>query len=118
MSELFLEAAARLDRPGAEPAAPAPGEIDEVRVWRALATVIDPEIGLDIVTLGLVLEVECIENAVRVTFTLTTPACPLEGVITEGIQRAVSRVEGVDHVLPRVVWEPRWHPGMIREDAW
>lgn len=112
----FPAAAAALDLPAAADAEPA--GIDEVAAWRALGSVVDPEIGLDIVTLGLVHEVECIENAVRVTFTLTTPACPLEGVITAGIRRALGRVPGVDHVLTNLVWEPRWHPGMIREDAW
>ena len=69
-------------------------------------------------TLGLVFGVECYENAVRVTFTLTTPGCPMEAVITEGIRRAVSAVPGVEHVLANLVWEPAWHPGMIREGAW
>lgn len=117
MNPDFLAAAARLDAsvPGRE--APAQ-EVDEVGVWKALATVIDPEIGLDVVTVGLVYEVECIENAVRVRFTLTTPACPLEGVITRGIEQAVAAVPGVDHVFAELVWEPRWHPGMIREGAW
>lgn len=118
MNEEFLRAAARLDAPP-PPAEPAPEEgIDEVEVWKALATVIDPEIGLDIVTVGLIYGVECVENAVRVTFTLTTPACPMEGILTEGIGNAVAAVPGVDHVLPELVWEPRWHPGMIREGAW
>lgn len=118
MNEEFLRAAARLDAPP-PPAAAAPDvPIDEVEVWQALSRVIDPEIGLDIVTVGMVYEVECIENAVRVTFTLTTPGCPMEDVITNGIEQAVLGVPGVEHVLPSLVWEPRWHPGMIREDAW
>ena len=116
MNEGFHAAAAALDAP--DPVPSAPEGIDERRVWEALSTVIDPEIGLDIVTLGMVFEIECYENAVRVTFTLTTPACPLEGVITAGIEQAASAVPGVEHVLTNLVWEPRWHPGMIREGAW
>jgi metal-sulfur cluster biosynthetic enzyme len=121
-SEEFLRAAASMDEvPPADPApAAAAGEaaIDEDRAWEALSTVIDPEIGLDIVTLGLVYAVEVIENAVRVTFSLTTPGCPMEEAITSGVVNAVSAVPGVEHVLPNLVWEPRWHPGMVQEGAW
>jgi metal-sulfur cluster biosynthetic enzyme len=117
----FLRAAARLDQsppPASVPPAEEPPAIDTELVWQALATVIDPEIGLDIVTVGLVYDVEAIETAVRVTFTLTTPGCPMEEAITRGVVNAVSEVPGVEHVLPNLVWEPRWHPGMMREDAW
>jgi metal-sulfur cluster biosynthetic enzyme len=122
----FLRAVAALDNlPPAAPAAPTPAaaneeelEIDGDLVWEALSTVIDPEIGLDIVTLGLVYELEARGNAVRVTFSLTTPGCPMEEAITSGVINAVSAVPGVEQVLPNLVWEPRWHPGMIQEGAW
>ena len=126
----FRQAAARLDQDPGDPPQPTPdvtgvtdavgasGDIDGDLVWEALSTVIDPEIGLDIVTVGLVYEVELIENAVRVSFTLTTPGCPMEKIITDGILNAVAAVPGVDHVLPNLIWEPRWHPGMMKEEAW
>lgn len=118
-SDDFLAAAAELDQPES-PAAPADAvaTIDAALVWRALSTVIDPEIGLDLVTLGLIYEVGACDAAVRVTFSLTTPGCPMEEMITGGIIHAVSAVPGVQEVIPDLVWEPRWHPGMIEEGAW
>jgi len=127
----FLRAAAALDSPptgaGETPQAPEgsseisearAGDVDRGAVWDALSTVIDPEIGLDIVTLGLVYSLEIDGSTVKVTFTLTTPGCPMEEAITRGVLNAVSYVEGVKEVIPQLVWEPRWHPGMIQAGAW
>ena len=83
--------------------------------WGLLRTVYDPEIGLDIVTLGLVYGVEVEGPVIRVTLTLTTPACPLEEVITSGIEGVLYSLPDIDLVETEVVWEPRWHPGMIQE---
>ncbi len=88
-------------------------EIDE-----ALANVIDPELGLDFVELGLVYDVEIDDGGgVDITFTLTTPACPIGPQVTEQMQEFVSEVEGVNDVRPHMTFQPPWSPDMMSEDA-
>ena len=76
------------------------GAPDRDDVWEALENVIDPELGLDFVSLGLVYDVELEGNDVHITFTLTSPGCPIGPQVTEQMKEYVSEVEGVEKVLP------------------
>ena len=67
-------------------------------------------------TLGLVYDLEVNGPVVRVTYTLTTPGCPMEQLITANILEALSLVPQVAQVEPNLVWDPRWHAGMINEN--
>jgi len=86
--------------------------VTEAQVWEALAGVIDPELGIDIVELGLVYGVELADHRVGITMTLTTPGCPLHDVIVDGVERALTRPGG-PMVDVEVVWDPPWDPGRI-----
>lgn len=92
-------------------------ELTHDRVWAALRHVFDPEIGVDIVTLGLVYGVDVEGGVAEVTFSLTTPGCPMEHAIRGGILQSVGRVSGIREVRANLVWEPRWHPGMAEKGA-
>ena len=87
-------------------------------VYDALSNVIDPELGLDFVELGLVYEVEVDEGGkVDVTFTLTSPGCPIGPQVSEQMKEYVSELEGVQEVHPHMTFSPPWTPDMMSEDA-
>ena len=77
----------------------------------------DPELGLDIVTLGLIYGVTITGTTIRVTMTLTTRGCPLHEIITTAVHDALQWMEGVDRVDLEIVWDPPWHPAMIDSTA-
>ena len=83
----------------------------------ALSNVIDPELGLDFVELGLIYGVEIDSGHVHVTFTLTTPACPIGPQVTEQIEEFVGELEGVKTIESEMVFTPPWSPEKMSEDA-
>jgi metal-sulfur cluster biosynthetic enzyme len=88
-------------------------------VMRALKAVYDPEIGINIVDLGLVYGATVEDTTITIDMTLTSPACPLAGVI-EAQANAIltSNFEDVDEVKIHLVWKPKWDPRtMASEDA-
>ena len=91
--------------------------VDEEAVTDALSNVIDPELGLDFVELGLIYGIDIDGADVHVTFTLTTPACPIGPQVTEQIEEFVGELDGVDEVTSSMVFSPPWSPDKMSEDA-
>jgi metal-sulfur cluster biosynthetic enzyme len=91
--------------------------VSEDEVTEALANVIDPELGLDFVELGLVYDVAIDGGTVNITFTLTTPACPIGPQVSEQMKEFVGDIEGVEEVVPSMVFTPPWTPDKMSEDA-
>ena len=83
----------------------------------ALTNVIDPELGLDFVELGLIYGVEIEDEDVFVTFTLTSPGCPIGPQVSEQIEEFVGELEGVEEVKPHMTFSPPWTPDAMSEDA-
>ena len=87
------------------------------QVTEALTNVIDPELGLDFVELGLVYEVAVEDSDVHVTFTLTSPGCPIGPQVSEQMKEFVGELDGVENVHPHMTFNPPWTPDLMSEDA-
>lgn len=92
-------------------------EDDPHAVHRALRSVIDPELGVNLVDLGLVYGYEIRDGIVSVTLTTTTPACPIGSYLEDQVRWAVLRLDGVLDVEVEVVHEPRWTPALMTDEA-
>ena len=89
--------------------------VDDVEA--ALTNVIDPELGLDFVELGLIYGIDVTGEDVHVTFTLTTPACPIGPQVSEQIEEFVGELDVVQSVDSSMVFTPPWSPDKMSEDA-
>lgn len=92
------------------------GMTTKEQVIKKLKKVIDPELFIDIVSLGLIYEVIVTTEKIKVTMTLTTPGCPLAGVIDQMIRDALEPL-GVDKIELILVWEPAWTKNMMSDEA-
>src|SRR5438132_11943044 len=93
------------------------GELNEERVLDALKNVLDPELGINIVDLGLVYDVSIEDDSVHIVYTLTTMGCPIGPLIEEQMARMLADVPGVDRVAAEMVLRPPWTPEMMSEGA-
>jgi metal-sulfur cluster biosynthetic enzyme len=90
--------------------------VSEEDILQTLHGVNDPEVGVNIVDLGLVYSTEIQGDNVRVVMTMTTPACPMPSYLTEEVREAIlGQYDGVENVSVELVWDPPWSPQMISE---
>jgi metal-sulfur cluster biosynthetic enzyme len=88
----------------------------EDEILQALRVVNDPEVGVNLVDLGLIYAVEIEGANVRVVMTMTTPACPMHSYLTEEARDAIRKQCGdVENLQVELVWEPPWSPQMISD---
>ena len=86
-------------------------------VVQALRQVEDPELGMDIVDLGLMYDVEIEDGNVKVLHTLTSMGCPVGPMIQQQIDEVVRALPGVSDVDVELTWDPPWSPDKMSEDA-
>ncbi len=91
--------------------------ITEEEIRQALKVVKDPEIGVDIVNLGLVYDVTIQEDKVYVKMTLTSPACPVGPQILNQAKEVIELIEGITLADIEMVWTPPWNPDMMSDEA-
>ena len=92
------------------------GMVTREKVYEVLAKVMDPELHIDIVSLGLIYGVEVKDKSIRVTMTLTTPGCPLAPIIDKLVREAMAPL-GDFEVKLNLVWEPVWSKDMMSEEG-
>lgn len=89
----------------------------EQEAWHQLLQVYDPELGIDLVNLGLVYGLRVQDGAVLVAMTLTTPGCPMGGSIPDQVRLCLETIPGVREVEVALVWQPPWEPDMMSPAA-
>lgn len=90
---------------------------DQETIYEALKTVTDPEVGINIVDMGLIYGLEIEDTKVDVFMTLTSPGCPAGPQILSQVDTAVRDLDGVEEVDVNVIWTPPWSPEMLSDEA-
>ena len=90
-------------------------DADTAPLWSALSEVMDPEVPVSLVDLGLIYDVRKVDGRVEVDLSFTATACPAMGFIEDDIRERLLAEPGIDEVSTQVVWEPPWTPDRISE---
>ena len=92
-------------------------EVMEKEIWDSLKRVMDPELQIDIVSLGLIYGVSFEKAEAKIKMTLTSPGCPLAGVIEQLIRKELLAIKEIKSINIEIVWEPPWTQEMMSEEA-
>ena len=95
----------------------APSRMEISAVMDALRRVIDPELGVNLVDLGLIYSVRVCEGRVEVIMTVTTPGCPMEYSLKAGVEEAILSLDWVSEVSVQVTHDPPWNPSMMTDEG-
>ncbi len=91
--------------------------VTEEEIREALKDVIDPELGYNIVDIGLIYGITIEDDHIDIVMTMTTPGCPATNYIQEGTHQRLLAMDGVSDATVNVVWSPPWEPAMMSDDA-
>lgn len=91
--------------------------ISKESIIELLKTVYDPELGVNIVDLGLIYDLQIEEDQVKITMTMTTPGCPMHDAIVGGVESRLNAEAAIQSVQVDVVWNPPWTPDKMSEEA-
>lgn len=94
-----------------------PDHLDEDSIWEVLSTCYDPEIPVNIVELGLVYQMDLIEDIVKIQMTLTAAGCGMGPVLVQDVQERLRQIPGVKEVEVDLVFDPPWNQGLMSEAA-
>lgn len=91
--------------------------VTKEEILNELKAVSDPEIGMDVVNLGLVYDIQINGDRVYIKMTMTAPTCPVTPWILAEAQKVVENIDGVEAADIELVWDPPWNPSMMSDEA-
>jgi metal-sulfur cluster biosynthetic enzyme len=94
-------------------ASDAPSTVTAEQITDALKKILDPELGMSVIDLGLIYDIEVNAGAVAITMTLTAPGCPIHELMSGWVQQAAMKVPGVSRAEVTITFDPPWTPERI-----
>ena len=91
--------------------------INKEEIIECIKTVMDPEIPVNLYDLGLIYEIQNINNNILIEMTLTNPNCPVAGQMPKNVAKSIEHLQGLKSIEVKLVWSPTWNKNMMSEDA-